>query len=31
MGMAYAHIDNAHFCCILPMSNVVAAAEQLLR
>lgn len=30
MGMAYAHIDNRHYCCMLPMSNVVAAIAQLM-
>ena len=30
MGMAYAHIDNRHFCCMLPMPNVVAAIAQLM-
>eukprot|EP01033_Poteriospumella_lacustris_P018001 gene18001-12905_t len=31
MGMAYAHIDHQHYCCILPMTHVVSAVEQLLR
>lgn len=30
MGMAYAHIDNKHSCCMLPMANVVAAIAQLM-
>lgn len=29
MGMAHAHIDGKHYCCILPMSLVIAAIEQL--
>lgn len=31
MGMAYAHIDQKHFCCIMPMSNVVAVIAQLIQ
>ena len=30
MGIAFAHIEREHYCCIMPMSNVVAAIEQLL-
>lgn len=30
MGMAYAHIEGKHYCCIMPMSHVVAAIEQLI-
>lgn len=30
MGMAYAHIEREHYCCIMPMSHVLAAIEQLI-
>ena len=30
MGMAYAHIERKHYCCIMPMSNVVSAITQLI-
>jgi hypothetical protein len=30
MGMAFAHIDNVHCCCILPMSCVVAAIDHIM-
>lgn len=29
MGMAYAHIEGNHYCCILPIENVVSAIHQL--
>lgn len=31
MGMAYAHIEGQHYCCIMHMSNVLAAIEQLMK
>jgi hypothetical protein len=30
MGMAYAHIDRKHYCCMLPMEDVEAAINQIL-
>ena len=30
LGMAYAHIDNQHYCCIQPMAHVVEAIKQLI-
>ena len=29
LGMAYAHIDNQHYCCIQPMAHVVEAIKHL--
>eukprot|EP01038_Epipyxis_sp_PR26KG_P007021 gene7021-9592_t len=31
MGMAYAHIGGKDYCCMMPMSHVVSAIEQLTR
>ena len=31
MGMAFACIENRGYCCIMPMSNVLAAIEQIIR
>jgi len=30
MGMGYAHIERRHFCCMLPMAEVVASIHHLI-